>query len=259
MKYLFILTSCLLLAGCSALTKPRFHISPAEVDQPSVLMQSLWQQPRPQHGIPVSVYSFRDQTGQYKPQANVSSFSTAVTQGGTSMLTQILIESGWFSPLEREGLQNLLTERKIHSSSRSTNELPPLREARLLFEGGIISYETNLTTGGFGMEYFGIGASELFREDQVTVYLRAVDVHTGQVLLSVSSTKKVFSHELRAGLFRYVSLNRLAEMETGFTTNEPVQFSVRQAMETAVADIIDKGQQRGFWRAGDQAALESAG
>ncbi|MCH8537969.1 MAG: CsgG/HfaB family protein [Alkalimonas sp.] len=259
MKSVLIIVSCLVLAGCSAMPKPRFHLTPAEVDQPSELMQQLWQQPRPQHGIPVSVYAFRDQTGQYKPQANVSSFSTAVTQGGTSMLTQILLESGWFAPLEREGLQNLLTERKIHGSSRNASELPPLREARLLFEGGIISYETNLTTGGFGVEYFGIGASELFREDQVTVYLRAVDVHTGQVLLSVSSTKKVFSHELRAGLFRYVSVNRLAELETGYSTNEPVQFSVRQAMETAVADIIDKGQQRGFWRAGSQPSLESAG
>ena len=75
---------------------------------------------------------------------------------------------------------------------------------------------------------------------------------------SVSSTKKVFSHEIRAGIFRYVSTNRLAELETGYSTNEPVQFSVRQAMETAVADIIDKGQQRGFWRAGSQSAIEPA-
>ncbi|SEA99609.1 CsgG/HfaB family protein [Alkalimonas amylolytica] len=250
MKKFIILAALISLAGCSAMPKPRFHISPAEVDKPSSLMQQLWQQPKPQHAIPVSVYSFRDQTGQYKPQANVSSFSTAVTQGGTSMLTQILLDTGWFAPLEREGLQNLLTERKIHGSSRSGQELPPLREARLLFEGGIISYETNLTTGGFGVEYFGIGASELFREDQVTVYLRAIDVHTGQVLLSVSATKKVFSHEMRAGLFRYVAIDRLAEMETGFSTNEPVQFSVRQAMETAVADLIEKGVQRGFWRPG---------
>lgn len=39
--------------------------------------------------------------------------STAVPQGGTSLLTTALIDSQWFVPLEREGLQNLLTERKI--------------------------------------------------------------------------------------------------------------------------------------------------
>uniref|UniRef100_A0A486XV11 Curli production assembly/transport component CsgG n=1 Tax=Rheinheimera sp. BAL341 TaxID=1708203 RepID=A0A486XV11_9GAMM len=220
-------------------------------------MQDLQQNSKPRIAIPVSVYIFRDQTGQYKPQANVSSFSTAVTQGATSMLTQILLESGWFAPLEREGLQNLLTERKIHGSARQSAELPPLKEARLLFEGGIISYETNLTTGGIGAEYFGIGASEMYREDQVTVYLRAVDVHSGQVLLSVSSNKKVFSQELRAGLFRYVALNRLAEAEGGYSTNEPVQYCVKQAIEAAVVELIQKGQHRGFWRAEHQEVLNA--
>jgi len=74
------------------------------------------------------------------------------------MLTQMLLESGWFLPMERENLQNLLTERKIHNSSKDS-DLPPLREARLLLEGGIISYDTNVSTGGIGAEYFGIGAA----------------------------------------------------------------------------------------------------
>ncbi len=254
MKAVYIMTA-LLLGGCSLVPKPEINITPAAIDKVSPLMQQLQQQGTPRAAIPVSVYAFRDQTGQYKPQANVSSFSTAVTQGATSVLTQILLDSGWFAPLEREGLQNLLTERKIQSSNKKSAELPPLKEARLLFEGGITGYETNLTSGGIGAEYFGIGLSELYREDQVTIYLRAVDVHTGQVLLSVSSAKKVFSQELRAGLFRYVALNRLAEAEGGYSTNEPVQYCVRQAMEAAVAEIIAQGQQRGYWRADSQNAL----
>lgn len=254
-----LLMTALLLGGCSMVPKPELNITPAAIDSISPLMQQLQQQGTPRSAIPVSVYAFRDQTGQYKPQANVSSFSTAVTQGATSVLTQILLDSGWFAPLEREGLQNLLTERKIQGANKKSQELPPLKEARLLFEGGITGYETNLTTGGIGAEYFGVGASELYREDQVTVYLRAVDVHTGQVLLSVSSTKKVFSQELRAGLFRYVALNRLAEVEGGYSTNEPVQFCVRQAMEAAVAEIVAQGQQRGYWKADSQNALNEAG
>lgn len=253
-----VATTLLLLSGCSLIPKPEINITAASIDAPSTVMQQLRQQGQPRNLIPVSVYAFRDQTGQYKPQANVSSFSTAVTQGATSMLTQILLDSGWFAPLEREGLQNLLTERKIHGSNKKSAELPPLKEARLLFEGGIIGYETNLSTGGIGAEYFGIGASELYREDQVSVYLRAIDVHTGQVLLSVSSTKKVFSQELRAGLFRYVSLNRLAEAEGGYSTNEPVQYCVKQAMEAAVVALVEQGLQRGFWRQDDQLSLNPA-
>lgn len=245
-----MLASTLILSGCSMVPKPEnYNFEAAKIDERSSIMQQLHERPQPKSPIPVTVYAFRDQTGQYKPQENVSSFSTAVTQGGTSMMIQLLLDSGWFAPLERENLQNLLTERQIHGKARNDNNLPPLSEARLLLEGGIISYDTNVTTGGLGAEYFGIGLSEMYREDQVSVYMRAVDVHTGQVLLSVSSTKKVFSIEMRAGLFRYVSLNRLAEAEGGFTMNEPVQNSVQRAMETALVELIEKGQDRGFWRA----------
>lgn len=250
MKHLTLIVAALSLSACSMVPKPDADVTPAQINAQSATMTALLEQPLPSTRIPVTVYAFRDQTGQYKPQENVSSFSTAVTQGATSMLTQLLLESGWFVPLERENLQNLLTERKIHNSANPDADLPPLKEARLVFEGGIISYDTNIDTGGIGAEYFGIGASELYREDQVTVYLRVVDVFTGQVLLSVSANKKVFSQEMRAGLFRYVSLNRLAEFEGGFSTNEPVQISVQQAMETALVELIEQGQERGFWRAG---------
>jgi curli production assembly/transport component CsgG len=255
-KFLLLSSLCagLLLPGCAMLDKPELFRTDAVVDAPSELMIRLQNAPKPRFAMPVSVYGFRDQTGQYKPQENVSSFSTAVTQGATSMLTQVLLDSGWFAPLEREGLQNLLTERKIVSSNKKNPELPSLKEARILLEGGIIGYESNLSTGGVGAEYFGIGASEMYREDQITLYLRAVDVHTGQVLMSVSSSKKVFSQQMRTGLFRYVSINRLAEMEAGYSTNEPVQYCVRQAMESAVQALILQGQTKGFWQADVQSS-----
>ncbi|SIR29445.1 curli production assembly/transport component CsgG [Shewanella morhuae] len=246
-----VLISLMLMSvsACSLISKPDLNITTAEVNPISEVMRGLQAQPGPKFPIPVAVYSFRDQTGQYKPQANVSSFSTAVTQGATSMLMQTLLDSKWFTPVEREGLQNLLTERKISNkqSGSKGDEVPVLSTARLLLEGGVISYETNTSTGGSGVEYYGIGASEMYREDLVTIYLRAVDVHTGKVMMSVSTSKRVLSQEMRAGLFRYTSLNRLAEAEVGFTTNEPVQFCVLQAIELAVAELIDKGIKQGYW------------
>ena len=71
--------------------------------EPTDVFSDLKSLPKPAGSIPVSVYSFRDQTGQYKPQTNVSSFSTAVTQGANSILVQALHESDWFTPVEREG------------------------------------------------------------------------------------------------------------------------------------------------------------
>ncbi len=244
----------LILTGCSSignLVPPSKEL--AETLEPTETFQALQALPNPMGSIPVSVYSFRDQTGQYKPQANVSSFSTAVTQGANSILVQALHESDWFIPVEREGLQNILTERKIIRAAQAENkdlpELPPLTTAKIILEGGIISYDTNIKTGGIGMEYFGIGASELYREDAISIYLRAVDVRTGQVLLSVATSKKVLSQEMRAGFFRYVSYKRLAEAEAGYTDNEPMSICVTQAIEKALSDLILKGINKGIWSA----------
>lgn len=257
MKYVLTLVLLTALSGCSVINKvipPAEQIAEPllETDTQSVL-DAL---PKPAGKIPVTVYAFRDQTGQYKPQSNVSSFSTAVTQGATSILMQLLGDSNWFVPVEREGLQNILTERKIVRAAlqsrdemeKEKTELPPLTTAKLIIEGGIISYDSNTNTGGFGAEYFGLGGSELYREDQISVYMRAVDVRTGQVLISVATSKKVLSKEIRAGLFRYVSLKRLAEIETGFTTNEPMHICVRQALEVALAEMVQKGIDNGVWR-----------
>src|SRR3546814_8620815 len=45
---------------------------------------------------------------------------------------------------------------------------------------------TNTLTGGMGAQYLGIGAHTQYREDNVTVYLRAVSTNTGEILKSRS-------------------------------------------------------------------------
>ena len=82
--------SILLLQACTtphyneALEKPLS----AQLTRTTSSHNDLISLPRPSGRIPVSVYGFRDQTGQYKHQTGVSSFSTAVTQGATSILLQ---------------------------------------------------------------------------------------------------------------------------------------------------------------------------
>ena len=252
MRYLVVIALMLAIVGCQSITD---MVPPdtteAELVTDGETLSELRDLPPPAGQIPVSVYAFRDQTGQYKPSSGASSFSTAVTQGATSILVQTLAETAWFLPVEREGLQNILTERKIiraASEEKNLPDLPPLTTARIIIEGGIISYDTNIRTGGIGAEYFGISASQLDREDQISIYMRAVDVRTGQVLVSVSTSKKVLSQEVRAGLFRYVSLRRLLEAETGYTTNEPMFQCVKQSIEKAVSQLITQGMEKGVWR-----------
>lgn len=212
--------------------------------------------PPPPRLINVSVYEFADYTGQNKPSDGIE-YSRAVTQGGLSILKKALIDAGkhsWFRVLERGGLNNLLQERKIIRAMRSEygskelSGLGPLLYAGMLLEGGIISYESNVMTGGIGAKYLGIGGSTQYSRDVVTIYLRAVSVKTGEVLVSVNSSKTVFSQKIQGGAFKFVSYDELLESEAGVSFNEPPQLAVRQAIELGVYSLVMEGYRTGLWR-----------
>ncbi|MBT9393800.1 curli production assembly/transport component CsgG [Hymenobacter sp. NST-14] len=218
--------------------------------------RALYQLPPPRERIVAAVYKFRDQTGQYKPSQNGSSFSTAITQGSTSILLRALEESRWFNPIERENLGNLLNERKIIRSSRAEYQdltgqrqpaLPSLLFAGILLEGGVVSYDANVITGGAGLRYFGAGASGQYRQDRVTVYLRAISTSTGEILKTVYTSKTILSQQVDASLFRFVNFKRLLETETGFTYNEPTEMAVKEAIEKSVEALIYEGIRDNLW------------
>ncbi|WP_261881891.1 CsgG/HfaB family protein [Vibrio pelagius] len=264
MKSMIIVFLTFVLGGCSySMQIPETSESPKLMPRGTTYVD-LISLPLPRGKILVSVYDFRDQTGQYKPQPN-SNFSTAVPQGGTSLLTTALIDSRWFIPLEREGLQNLLTERKIIRAAQKKDkvvnnhgaDLSSLSSANIVIEGGIVAYDSNIVTGGAGAKYLGIGGSGQYRTDQVTVNLRAVDVRTGQVLLSVTTTKTISSHEIGFGAFRFVDYKELLEVEMGYSQNEPVNIAVMSAIDAAVIHLIVQGMKRGMWSPGDPSAMQN--
>ena len=255
----------LALGACSVVRDPKPTGSYGPTLTPvSDTGRDLAQLPAPRGKIVASVYGFRDQTGQYKAAPD-SSFSTAVTQGAGSLLVKAIADSGWFIPVEREGLQNLLTERRIVRAleSRPGQSKPPadtlsgLLPASVLLEGGVIAYEQDVRTGGIGVRYFGIGASDQYRTDQVTVNLRAVDIRTGRILVAVSTTKTIYSFKLAGDVFRFVSFKRLLEAEAGFTTNEPAQLCLRDAIEAAVIHLIVQGVRESHWSLNNPADVDS--
>ncbi|MGE6992389.1 CsgG/HfaB family protein [Pseudomonas sp. NPDC047961] len=227
--------------------------------------EDLLELPRPRGPLVAAVYGFRDQTGQYKPSP-ASSFSTAVTQGAASMLVDAMQASGWFIVLEREGLQNVLTERKIIRASQAKpdvapniqSELPSLLAANIIMEGAIVAYETNVRSGGQGARYLGIGVSQEYRVDQVTVNLRAIDVRSGQVLSNVMTTKTIYSIGRSANVYKFIEFKELLEAEAGYTTNEPAQLCVLSAIEAAVAHLIAQGVDRRLWQTADSSSAVDA-
>jgi len=212
----------------------------------------------------VAVYQFQDKTGQRKSEQNIASFSTAVTQGGTEMLIDALKTAGqgtWFRVVERQGLDNLVRERQIIRSGRQeiaeamgeeAQGIQPLLFAGMIIEGGIIGYDSNLLTGGRGARYLGIGMSRQYRKDAVTVSVRAVSVLTGEVLLNVQTRKTILSYGGAGDIFRFIEEGtRLVEYEDGVGNNESVTFATRSAIEAAVYEMIQQGNQRGFWSIGE--------
>lgn len=231
--------------------EPEWHdVEEARLAPATQTFYDLIELPPPKGRIPVAVYGFRDRTGQYR-ETPQSSFSTAVTQGGGAILNDALLDSGWFRPMERGGLQDLLTERRI--LRQLEEDVPSLSEARLLLEGGIIAYETNIATGGAGARYFGLGANEQYRIDQVTVNLRAVNVQNGEILVSITTTKTVYSHQLEGDLFRFVRFERLLEAEVGYSRNEPRYLATTDAISAAIIHLIVQGIEMDHWRLSDEA------
>lgn len=254
------------ISGCVNYFEP-LKTEPATLGTVTETGEELKMLPKPKEKIVAAVYKFRDQTGQYKVTSVGTSWSTAVTQGATSILLKALQESGWFVPIEREGLSNLLNERKIIRSSKTNYEgeekedsqlLPPLLFAGVILEGGIISYDSNIITGGSGLKYFGAGASGQYRQDRVTIYLRAISTANGEILKTVYTSKTILSQLIDVGFIRFVEFKKLLEFETGYSYNEPPELCVTQAIEKAVHSLVIEGILDGLWSLEHPEDLNSA-
>jgi curli production assembly/transport component CsgG len=247
---LFLLAT--LLSSCAS-TQPIDE--PKNVSAP--LVDELRNMPPPERKVPLAVYKFNDVTGQRKSSASLALLSSAVTQGGDIWLIQALKKAGngeWFQVIERMELDNLLKERQIIRNTRKLHEgdkaekIKPLLFAGVLLTGGIVGYDTNTSTGGMGVRYLGIGISDEYRKDMVTVALRLISVQTGEVLLAVSTQKTILSTKLSATVFKFLDVGtKLLETEAGITDNESTTYAVRKAIEEAVIQIIREGEKKQLW------------
>jgi curli production assembly/transport component CsgG len=120
--------------------------------------------------------------------------------------------------------------------------------AGLILEGGIVGYDSNTAVGGAGARYLGVGAQTEYRVDTVTVVMRIVSVSTGKVLLSVATEKTIASYRSGTDIFKFFDLGtKLVESEIGFSTNEPVNYAVRAAIEAGIIELINEGARRDMW------------
>ena len=259
-RVLISLSIVALLNGCAVIQSTGLtEVDPTLTTQRAGVKKEFDTLPAPAAGRPVSVavYSFADKTGQRRPQANVASLSSAVTQGAETFLIQALqgVGSGqWFEVVERVGIDNLTKERLIIRQMREAYEgnnakpLMPMQFAGMIIEGGIVGYDTTVNSGGAGMRIFGIGKQTQWSQDTVTISVRAVSVNTGKVLAVVTVQKTILSTADSATALRFFDAGTQAfEAEAGLTINEPGTYAVKAAIEMAVVELIKEGQRKSIW------------
>jgi len=206
----------------------------------------------------IAIYpnSFKDLTGQRRSNSSFALFSTAITQAPEAFLIRAFKHTAngkFFRVVERVGLDDLTKERQLIRSTRKEfkedNKMKPLLFAGLLVQGGVISYEANLRSGGAGARYLGIGNSKQYREDTVTISLRLVSVSTGEVLMETLVSKSIISTSVSQDVFRFIETGtELVEIEGGVAENESVSIALQKAIETGVLNIINIGIERGYWK-----------
>lgn len=258
-KYTLLTLTLLVLVGCSTV-RPLGDVSiKDEAVVSGMLDRGFKLIPEPDGPpIAVAVYGFKDLTGQRKPSATLSLFSTAVTQGAEAYIIKSLKEAGngkWFTVVERVGLDNLLKERQMIKQTREIYDgdkakmLPPLTLAGVMIEGGIIDYNSSTLTGGTGARFLGIGPFTQYTQDLVVISLRLISVTSGEILTTVTVEKNLLSTSDGITALKFFNQSTQAfEFDSGQTFNEPGNYALRSAIEAGITEMLRKGEQQGLWK-----------
>jgi curli production assembly/transport component CsgG len=252
------------LAGCANIVRPTIDAEVVGEAKVSETISKNFGKVAAPAGAPIAiaVYGFTDKTGQRKPSNTLSLFSTAVTQGAEAYLIKSLQEVGnrqWFTVVERVGLDNLLKERQMIKQTREIYEgnnakmLPPLTMAGVILEGAIVDYNSNTLTGGTGARWLGVGPFTQYTQDLVVISLRLVSVQTGEVLTTVTVEKNLLSTAEGVTALKFFNqATRAFEFDSSQTFNEPGNYALRSAIETAVVELINKGEKQNLWKFKEQ-------
>jgi len=258
---LYLCLLAIFISSCAVISHNEDLVLSKKIQSPDILeLQSEELKNLPAASVmpTIAIYpnSFKDLTGQRRSNSTFALFSTAITQAPEAFLIRAFKHTAngkFFRVVERVGLDDLTKERQLIRSTRKEfkedNKMKPLLFAGLLVQGGVISYEANLRSGGAGARYLGIGNSKQYREDTVTISLRLVSVSTGEVLMETLVSKSIISTSVSQDVFRFIETGtELVEIEGGVAENESVSIALQKAIETGVLNIINIGIERGYWK-----------
>lgn len=176
-----------------------------------------------------------------------------VTGGIRDMITTALFQSNRFIVLERENLNDVLTEQEFSVSGRvgEASRIPAGRVegAELLVVGAITGFDAAAAGGGGfpipiplnrGRDVMMLDLE--IRKAFVSMDLRVIDTRTGRVVstVAVEGTARKFGAGLSGfARTRYGGMVRIPTLLRGFT-NTPVEKAISEMVDAAVANIVEK-------------------
>lgn len=214
----------------------------------------------PPSGKPVNiaVYDFQDLTGQNKSSVNTgfAEFSRAITQGASAIVVDALKTAGggtWFNISERSYLDSLLRERRLIQETFQVLKrdprglIDPLSFAEYLITGGVISYDSPISSAGVTGGYAGYTGGVTGRQDLVTINLRLVRVRDGVVVQSINASRPIITASASVNVARILGTS-IVEAQGNAGLSEATQTAVREAIETAVYEMIRQNVAAGIWQ-----------
>jgi len=215
------------------------------------------------HGVAsMAVTSFDDLTG-----ARVEGGASTAIAGSGLLLLELILNS--YSDerrirlFSRRLLTDLVNERRLAqqynstAASRSLNSLSEAAKALVnpdklskaydladiapvdyLLTGAVIGYDKNLSDLGAGAGLVGLSSSYKKSDDAVTVLVQIIDVATGEIAGVGIGSESVTSVMLGGGVFKFLEIDRILELEGGGSLNEPRTYALYQALNQAVENMF---------------------
>jgi curli biogenesis system outer membrane secretion channel CsgG len=203
--------------------------------------------------IRVALGAFDDKTGQYK-DATILRYSSAVTKGGTDLLSHLLYRAlGPRILVERDPRNLAIIRQEYEMTYRYDNEgrqvglvqkagpKGGLSGAQYLVTGAVIYYSVDRYSGGGGVNIEGIGFNVRFGSAKVAVELRLVDMGSSEVLWSTVQESGVEGWQVGADVFRFISSSGkdyLVQAEAGMAAQLPADYALHIGLEESVVRMI---------------------
>jgi len=203
--------------------------------------------------IRVALGAFDDKTGQYK-DATILRYSSAVTKGGTDLLSHLLYRAlGPRVLVERDPRNLAIIQQEYNMTYKYDNEgrlvglvqkggpKGGLSGAQYLVSGAVIYYNVDRYSGGGGVNIEGIGINVRFGSAKVAVELRLVDMGSSEVLWSTVQQSGVEGWQVGADVFRFISSSGkdyLVQAEAGMAAQLPADYALQISLEESVVRMV---------------------